>query len=458
MSAKLDLSALKNIDFSKVLGFLKRRWVMIVCGLVIVVAPVGAIVAQGFLLADNDKVVKDRVKLFDDLGGLKKGTISIRMPDGTSKDESTALNQSIIEKIKAHNEELGKSATAVYAAALARNRGDHAMLPALEAYLPHPTKADEATREILLQKWEEIIRPARQQLLADPALRGPASNADMLGRAMGAQSQYFAANRINARTEVPPADMPRFLDALREARIQAVVDHANGTNFYLDSAAVKWFGKPKLDKAEGEAAVNAVLVSLYRSQWDLWLVSDLLKAFKALNAKQPGGPMKSPIKRVMAIELDSVGYPKAAEGDAAAATEGGDGEPIDPQKEAAPDFKAGGLTGLVSNQLYDVRTTTVQMVIETSAIPALVNELARCNFITVADVKLQPADTFDALRKGYAYGPNPCSQLTLTLKSVWFRDWTTERMPVAMLKSIKSAGKAKPAEGDASAKPASAGE
>ena len=31
-------------------------------------------------------------------------------------------------------------------------------------------------------------------------------------------------------------------------------------------------------------------------------------------------------------------------------------------------------------------------------------------------------------------------------------------MPVAMLKSIKSAGKAKPAEGDASAKPASAGE
>ncbi|MFM7808625.1 MAG: hypothetical protein ACKPEA_11990, partial [Planctomycetota bacterium] len=297
MSAKLDLSALKNIDFSRVLGFLKRRWVMIVCGLVIVVAPVGAIIAQGFLLADNDKVVKDRVKLFDDLGGLKKGTISIRMPDGTSKDESTALNQSIIEKIKAHNEELGKSATAVYAAALARNRGDHAMLPGLEAYLPQPTKADEATREILLQKWEEIIRPARQQLLADPALRGPASNADMLGRAMGAQSQYFAANRINARTEVPPADMPRFLDALREARIQAVVDHANGTNFYLDSAAVKWFGKPKLEKAEGEAAVSAVLVSLYRSQWDLWLVSDLFRAFRAANAKVPGGPMKSPVKR-----------------------------------------------------------------------------------------------------------------------------------------------------------------
>lgn len=457
MSGKVDLSALKNVDFSKVLGFLKRRWVMIVCALVILVAPIGAIVAQGFLLADNEKVVKDRVKLFDDLGGLKKGTISIRMPDGTSKDESAALNKSIIERIKTHNEELGKSAAAVYAAALSRNRGQHAMLPGLDAYLPKPVKADEATREILLQKWEEIIRPARQALVADPSLRGPASVSEMLQRAVGAQSQYFAANRISSRTEVPPGDMNRFLDALREARVQAVVDHANGANFYLDPGAIRWFGKPKLDKAEGEAAVQVVLTSLYRSQWDLWLVSDLLKAFRAVNARQPGGPMKSPLKRVMAVEFDAVGYPAKAEGDAAAA-EGGDGEAIDPQKEAALDHKAGGLLGLVSNQLYDVRTTTVTLVVDTAAIPALVNELARCNFISVSDVRLQPADTFEALRKGYAYGSQPCSQLTLTLKSVWFRDWTTERMPIAMLKVIKSAGKAKPAEGEGAAKAPAAGE
>ena len=458
MSAKLDLSALKNIDFSKALGFLRRRWVMLVCAVVVLVAPVAAFIAQGFLVAENDRLVKDRVKLHDDLGGLKKGTISIRMPDGTSKDESTALNKSIIERIKSHNEELGKSATAIYAAALARNRSDHALLPGLDAYLPKPAKADEATREILLQKWEEFIRPARQKVTADPALRGPASPGDMLQRAAGAQSQYFASNRITSRNEVPPADMNRFLDALREARVQAVVDHANGTNFYLDAGAIRWFAKPKLDGLEGEAAVGAALASIYRSQWDLWLVSDLLKAFRSMNARQPGGPMKSPIKRVMAVDFDSVGYAqKSATGETAAA-EGGDGEPIEPQKDIALDFKAGGLLGLVSNQLYDVRTTMVTMVVETAAIPGLVNELARSNFISVADVRLQPADTFEALRKGYAYGPQPCSQLTLTLKSVWFRDWTTEHMPIAMLKTIKSAGKAKPAEGDAAAKPPAAGE
>ena len=241
------------------------------------------------------------------------------------------------------------------------------------------------------------------------------------------------------------------------AGIQAALDHASGANFYLDPNALHWLGKPKLEKAEGEAAVDAVLVSLYRSQWDLWLVSDLFKAFRAANAKVPGGPMKSPVKRVMAVDFDSIGFPRVA-ADGAAPAEGGDaGEAIDPQKDAALDFKNGGVLGLVSNQLYDVRETRVKVVVETAAIPALVNELARCNFISVADVKLQPADTFDALRMGYVYGPQPCSELNLTLKSVWFRDWTTERMPVAMLKAIKSAGKPKPESAD-TAKPAAAGQ
>ena len=111
----------------------------------------------------------------------------------------------------------------------------------------------------------------------------------------------------------------------------------------------------------------------------------------------------------------------------------------------------------MSNHLFDVRTTAVDLVIETAAIPALVNELARCNFITVADVRLRPADSFEALRQGYAYGGQPCSELRLTVQSVWLREWTTERMPVALLKTIKSAGKPKPeAPAEGAAAPAGA--
>lgn len=446
MSAKLDLAALKNIDFSKVAAVLKRRWIMMVCGVVVVAAPVAAFLVQQSLDEENAKVVKSRVALFDSVGGLRKGSVTIRMPDGTSKEESTALNDAVIKKIREHNEELGKRSEEVYAAAVKRNQSSHTMIPGLDAYLPAPQRSDEATRDILLQKWEQLIEPARAKLLEDPTLQGAVPSSEALERVRGAEVQFCSANRVATRAELPPAELPKLLDALREARVGAAVDHAGRLDFYLDPGAIRWLPRPAGGKADAATAVDEILVGMYRAQWDLWLVSDLLKAFRGVNAKQPGGPMKSPLKRVLAVEFDTLGLPKQAPsgGTEAEAAASGDGEAIDPKKEVALDYKAGGLTGLVSNHLFDVRTTVVDVVIETAAIPALVNELARCNFITVADVRLKPADSFEALRRGYAYGGQPCSDLRLTLQSVWLRDWTTERMPVALLKTIKSAGKPKP--------------
>ncbi len=459
MSKKLDLGALKNIDFSKVLGHLKRRWILIVCGLVVLVAPVSIWFLQGMLLQEPiDAEMKVRSKLLETLGPLKQGAVSIRMPDGSMKEENAAINEAIISRIRDHNEALGKNAEAFYVEAVRRNRADHVFLPGMEAYLPKPVREDEATREILMQKWEQIVRPAQLQLTSDPVFAGPVPASELVARVQGAEQQFLAANRITKRAEVPAAELPKLTELLRRARIEGAVDHASGLQFYLDRGAIRWQLKPS-SKTEGAAAVDDVLRFLYREQWDLWLVNDLFKAFRNLNARAPGGPLKSPIKRVMEIRMADY-PPRAAESQSAAQADAGEaGEAIDPQKEVQPDFKAGGLLGLVSNQLYDVRETKVKLVMETAFLPALVNELAKVNFISVDDVALRPADPFEALRQGYVYGPQPCSEVELTLKSVWLRDWTTERMPVAMLKAIKSAGKPKPesTEPADAAKPAAAG-
>lgn len=449
MSAKLDLTALKNVDFSKVLGVLRRRWILIASTLVIVAAPVGAWIGAGFLQAGIEDSIGKSVKLASELDGYKRSTVTIRMPDGSTKDESAAINEAVIKRVHEHNEALGKTSGAIYDEASRRNREGHGFLPGLEDYLPKPVRTGEATKDILSQKWEQILFPARRQIAQDPAVSGPLPPSDALARLQGVQQQFLAANRVSKIEELPPAEAERLRDMLREVRVQATIEHAAGASFYLDAGAIRWLGRPKLEKVDGEPAVDAILVGLFRSQWDLWLVADLLKAIKATNGAA-GGPHKSPVKRVIAVEFDQIGYPKVSEG-GSAPDAGEAGEEIQPQKEVALDYKAGGLLGLVSNQLYDVRTTMVKVVIETAALPALVNELARCNLISVADVKLEPADTFDALRKGFAYGVEPCSEVTLSLKSVWFRGWTTERMPVPMLKAIKSAG-IKPASADA-AKP-----
>lgn len=456
MSGKVDLSALKNVDFSKVLSLMKKRGVLIACALVVVAAPITAWLLQGWVQADIDAEVKNRSGLFEKLNALRKGTVSIRMPDGSSKDESAPINEAIIAKVREHNEALGKTSGAFYAEALRKNRSDHAMLTGLDAYLPKPTREDEATREILQQRWEQIIRPAQLQFASDPALSGPLPRSEVLSRVQGTEQQFLSVNRVAKRSDVPAAELPKLVDALRETRVQAEIDHAAGLQFYLDRNAIRWQPRPgvKAD-ATAAAASDEWLRFMFREQWDLWLVSDLFKAFRGLNARTPGGPLKSPIKRIILISMKD--YPsRPAEGQTQADT-GDAGEAIDPQKEVTLDFKMGGLMGLVSNQLYDVRDTTVLLVIETAAVPALVNELARVNFISVDDIKLQPVDAFAALRQGYVYGPRPCSEIELSLKSVWLREWTTERMPVAMLKAIKSAGKPKPEGGDA-ANPAAAGQ
>jgi hypothetical protein len=44
-------------------------------------------------------------------------------------------------------------------------------------------------------------------------------------------------------------------------------------------------------------------------------------------------------------------------------------------------------------------------------------------------VRLAPADPFAAARAGYLFGGRPVSQVTVTVESLWFRDWTARHMP-----------------------------
>jgi hypothetical protein len=47
-------------------------------------------------------------------------------------------------------------------------------------------------------------------------------------------------------------------------------------------------------------------------------------------------------------------------------------------------------------------------------------------------VRLAPADPFLAARAGFLFGPEPVSQVSATIESVWFRDWTAKHMPVSV--------------------------
>ncbi len=121
---------------------------------------------------------------------------------------------------------------------------------------------------------------------------------------------------------------------------------------------------------------------------------------------------------------------------------------VDPKVEAPRDFSRR-FTGRVSNPVYDVRLVEVVFVAETSRLPRIFDALAARNFMTVANVRLSPADPFDAARDGYLYGIEPVSEVRATIETIWLREWTAVSMP-AVVRAQFGIPTAAPAMEDAS--------
>jgi hypothetical protein len=72
--------------------------------------------------------------------------------------------------------------------------------------------------------------------------------------------------------------------------------------------------------------------------------------------------------------------------------------------------------------------------------PKVFNAFAQENFMTITQVKMSPVDVFAAARQGYIYGKEPCSEVDMTLETIWFRAWTTLQMPIELKNKLGTRG------------------
>ncbi len=458
---KLDLNALKEVDYGQVLGWLRQRWLPLLCGLIVLVAPLVAFLLLDAMHRPVQEEAKKRGEQFDKLSSLERASVTVRLPDGSSRDESLpqGLNRAIIEKVAAYNRSLGELSAASYTRALERNRGDHGLVAGLDAYLPLPKDPNARKVNLLRESALPLLESARDRLLQASRAGQPPAPAAVLDQVQRAEVEYLAGTlRKRSRSEVTePREIQDLNNHLIDARKELLTQHALGLDFYLDPWAISWPAFPSGGEGKAEPSMDQALSALFEYQWRLWLVEDVIAAIQAMN--RPGsadasrGPMTAPLKRVLQLAVQPIraaaseqdaqadtgmGGGESVEGDAGASPTG---EAIDPKAAVAAD-PAASITGLVSNQLFDVRTATLRVVIETSALPAFVDQLARRNFMSVTDVSMRPADSYQAAREGYVYGVQPCSDVTLTLQSIWFREWVTERMPSSMRRTLNTAGPA----------------
>ena len=94
------------------------------------------------------------------------------------------------------------------------------------------------------------------------------------------------------------------------------------------------------------------------------------------------------------------------------------------------------LSGRISNALYDVVNIHINLIVETRAIPDILDAFAKQNFMNVIDLSITPADAFDAIREGYFYGGENVANLELTLDTIWLRSWTKTFMPDVVKASL----------------------
>ena len=103
--------------------------------------------------------------------------------------------------------------------------------------------------------------------------------------------------------------------------------------------------------------------------------------------------------------------------------------------EAVRDFNVS-LSGRQTNRLYDVRYAIVKLLVDPERLPQVLDALAMQNFMTVLDMSVVTTNPYDALAQGYYFGSGSLAEVTLTLETVWLRDWTAEFMPRAVKEAL----------------------
>ncbi len=462
---KIDLKALKNIDYSKAVDFAKRRGVLVASGLVILIIPLTAWWFRGGMVDSVMEIMQKRSKEFDKITSLEKASVTVRNATGNPDTTSVTLNPSLIEALKVRNESLDGELKGVYQIALDHNKKNHDIVKTARVVFPKPKDEDKDTIE---EEFNPAIVKLYNDFITTQRLAAPPSIAQVAQAVQKGESNYIESTlKRKNRSEVIPEEIRGLEEALISARIAFLGEWTQDIMVYVDPGAIR---KPRL---KGVLSLDAMFVL----QWDFWVIQDIFSAISNVNHGSKG-VIKEPVKRVMSIRIDPptsadaavpastettpgeeppAAEPPAAEPPAeppaeaatAAATPGAvvalTGEAIVPTTEIVRDYKRS-FTGLKSCQLYDVRNVKIKIVVATADILKVIDEFSKQNFMAVTQLSMAPANTFLAARQGYIYGMEPCSEVSMVLQTVWLRDWTSEFMPVALKNTIGTLGVDKPVE------------
>lgn len=403
----------------KVLPWLKLHWLVLVLGVVAIAALPTALY---FSASMNKQYVDEfQSQVTKDWDSVTKAKNAYYLQDVAGQkilEKSSEYNSELTQWYSERWKDIQSKTGAVWEEGLKFNRGQHTLL--MEGGLfPAPPEIELKVRT---RQLVGLVIEKHTQILQDARAGSPPDAGQMAAQL--SEFRQAALARIQAERGVAPdkAEMDKLTSDLLDQRLSRYRARAGEIGVYAEKSA--FVGIPVSVPVDAPSLTEA---------WDLqertWLNQDLMRAVRLANSES--SVPDSIVKRVIRIQATHGGY-DAANPQALA---------FDAGEELAPLDFSRSVTGRVAgpgsrNKWFDLRLAQMEIVVSSQRLPAFINALAATNFISVLDVQLAAADPLQELRAGYYYGEEHVVRATLTLETLWLREWRKDWMPTEVKRAL----------------------
>ncbi|MDG2022603.1 MAG: hypothetical protein P8J59_11710 [Phycisphaerales bacterium] len=465
-----------------VLRWIKSHLVVVICAVVIVVAPLAAWYVSTGMTAELKTELQQTASRVKELDRYKTTTVALEVPGGDPISIRGVVNPRLLEAYEEAVTKIGSQAEIVHAAGLARNQTLNGRVRGADDLLPGHFPAPSSTAELEEMPFllHDNLVAAYRSLLSDVRAGVPPTTEDVSGKLSRRRDVFVSGARKDAVDDLDEDETEAMRKELTAARLNIYRSHVLGED---GSTPISFYASPSVLPIPPQPTTMLPPGEMFEWQWQFWVTEDLLHAFAAANGD--GVVIGKPMKRLLSLNIapldaelpdagssgGSTGFGGGSPGmgssggnapgrnrgnaqgggDSASTAGSGPADPgaaqVDPSASAAID-KSVSITGRTSNSVYDVRNLECTIVVATRGLPAVIDAIAAQNFMTVLDVQLLPANAFAAASEGFIYGIEPVSTVKLQIETIWLREWTADAMPGDLREAlgIKSAPRSTPGQ------------
>ena len=428
----------------KVLAWVKGHLVLVVCLAIIVISlPAAYIFSSGW----KSRVAQELQGRFDTDGRKVQGldvnyAVPRFTPGGEAISVSAPPNAAYTREFTRIKREQLAEVERVVSEAEGFNRREHGAIvdgvfPRYADARAEQVKPFEFMRAMVGRAGEPGVVPTLMERV-NAGMPPPPERVE--ARLQAARQSLLAdLERSRGVGQPTPAEQQQIRQQLSERRIEQYQRVARSLGIYLEPATLQ----SALGLPDEVPSVAIPLPQMFQMQWKLWALTDLLDAVALANTDDRGRRMHiedAVVKRIISIEFEPFDISTIAQADdfggaAPTLSFGASGRftgDLQSTDGLAPRNSQISITGRVTspgNEVYDIRRIRLTAIMDSARIPRFVRSLGRTNFMSVLDMDVKSVDEWEAIGRGFSYGPGHVVEVSMVIETAWLRSWTVPLMP-----------------------------